>query len=241
LKVRISDINISNDRQRREMGDIEEMAKSLEEFGLIQPIVISGNTLVVGERRLRAAQMLGWEEIDAIQKDELPEIQRMEVELEENLRRKSLTYKEECDAIAKIYELKKTQGGSIRTVQRQLGVSRGTVHDAIKMSKAFKAIPALAKAKNAHQARKLLNTFEQREIRKEIVRRRTEGKVLDGSFVNADCIEYLKSLGDESVDVVLTDPPFGIDIEKVRKYKETQLDENVTGPKVCISLSLISG
>lgn len=222
MKTKIIDITIPEDRQRREMGDIQDMADSLQEFGLIQPIVISDNTLVVGERRLRAAELLGWEDIETNQKDDLSSVRRMEVELEENLRRKNLTYEEQCTAVKKIYDLHKSKGGSIRTVEKQLGMSRGAVHDAVKMSKAFKAIPALAKTKTAHQARKLLQAVEKREIRNEIIRRRTEGKALDGQFVNMDCREYLKTLPEESIDVVLMDPQFGIDIENRRKFGLTQ-------------------
>jgi hypothetical protein len=48
-------------RHRHDMGDLQVLADSMNEIGLLQPIgVTAGFTLVFGERRLRAARMLGW-------------------------------------------------------------------------------------------------------------------------------------------------------------------------------------
>ena len=51
-------------RTRRDMGDLRALAASIAEVGLLHPIVIKPDgTLIAGERRLRAAQMLGWTDI----------------------------------------------------------------------------------------------------------------------------------------------------------------------------------
>jgi ParB family chromosome partitioning protein len=53
-------------RHRREMGDIASLANSMGELGLLQPVVVRPDgMLIAGERRLRAAQLLGWTEIPA--------------------------------------------------------------------------------------------------------------------------------------------------------------------------------
>lgn len=63
--VLIEQINIGN-RFRKDMGDIDALAKSITELGLLQPIVISENyQLIAGERRLQACKSLGWSEIPA--------------------------------------------------------------------------------------------------------------------------------------------------------------------------------
>jgi ParB family chromosome partitioning protein len=58
---------IVGDRHRRDMGDLQALANSIAEVGLLQPIGLSPtNTLVFGERRLRACRdVLGWTEIPA--------------------------------------------------------------------------------------------------------------------------------------------------------------------------------
>jgi ParB/RepB/Spo0J family partition protein len=60
---RIADIKIG-ERFRRDLGDIAGLAASMDELGLLQSIVIRPDgTLIAGERRLRAATLLGWTHI----------------------------------------------------------------------------------------------------------------------------------------------------------------------------------
>jgi len=68
-------------RHRKDMGDIGALAASIADIGLLQPIVVTpDNRLIAGERRLRAAEELGWTEIavrmidiDAVVKGEFTE------------------------------------------------------------------------------------------------------------------------------------------------------------------------
>jgi N6-adenosine-specific RNA methylase IME4 len=60
---RVIDI-IVGERHRKDMGDIAGLAASIHELGLLHPIVITPDgELIAGERRLRAAESLGWSEI----------------------------------------------------------------------------------------------------------------------------------------------------------------------------------
>jgi hypothetical protein len=62
--VPIDDIYIGENRYRKELGDLQELAASIKEFGLLQPIGITKEReLVFGERRLRACRVLGIEKI----------------------------------------------------------------------------------------------------------------------------------------------------------------------------------
>jgi N6-adenosine-specific RNA methylase IME4 len=52
------------ERHRRKIGDLRALAASMEEIGLLQPVVVRPDgTLIAGERRLRAAELLGWADI----------------------------------------------------------------------------------------------------------------------------------------------------------------------------------
>ena len=67
--VPISEIKVKN-RVRKDLGDIESLVRSIQENGLLQPVVISSdNVLIAGERRLTAMKRLGWKEILAVVKD----------------------------------------------------------------------------------------------------------------------------------------------------------------------------
>src|SRR5262249_5729361 len=51
-------------RVRKDMGDIDALAASIREVGLLQPVAVRADgRLVGGERRLRAVELLGWQEI----------------------------------------------------------------------------------------------------------------------------------------------------------------------------------
>lgn len=96
---------VVGERRREDMGDIDALARSLEQYGLIQPIVIDdAGMLVAGGRRLAAAQSLGWTHIDCRPFGTLSEVERQEIELEENLQRKDLTPYERSKTLVRLAE-----------------------------------------------------------------------------------------------------------------------------------------
>lgn len=59
----IADIRVG-ERHRRDLGDIDGLAASMASIGLLHPVVVTPEGLLIcGERRLRAAQLLGWKTI----------------------------------------------------------------------------------------------------------------------------------------------------------------------------------
>ncbi|MEK9200213.1 ParB/RepB/Spo0J family partition protein [Ureibacillus sp. FSL E2-3493] len=118
---------VANPFQPRKLFDdeaIEELAQSISEHGIIQPIVVRKKgkkyEIVVGERRFRAAKLANLEEIPAIVKD-LTEEQMMELAILENLQREDLTPIEEAEAYESlIKKLNFTQ----EELAKRLGKSR---------------------------------------------------------------------------------------------------------------------
>lgn len=106
--VPISSITIDREnRQRKEIRDVDELAKSIADNGLINPIVITrDNILVAGERRLTAHHQLGFDSIAVQYLDELDASTAYTIELEENLRRKDLDWKDRVAAVAAFHKLK---------------------------------------------------------------------------------------------------------------------------------------
>ena len=86
---------------------LKELAESIKEHGVLQPIIIrkkgSKFEIVVGERRYRASQEVGLEEIPAVVR-ELNDQQMMELAILENLQREDLTPIEEAEAYQKLME-----------------------------------------------------------------------------------------------------------------------------------------
>lgn len=98
--ILIEQINVGN-RFRKDLGDIAELANSIKELGLLQPIVVSENyALIAGQRRLEACKSLGWVEIPATIVN-LQDI--VKGEYAENAFRKEFTYTEAV-AIKKVIE-----------------------------------------------------------------------------------------------------------------------------------------
>ena len=110
-EVNIDDIR-SNPYQPRKTFDIEslnELAKSIKEYGVVQPIIvkksIKGYELVAGERRTKAAKIAGLKKIPAIIKD-FDDQEMMEIALVENIQREDLNPIDEATSISNIIKLR---------------------------------------------------------------------------------------------------------------------------------------
>lgn len=66
-KIPIANIVIKEGRIRRDLGDLEGLAAELKRDGLLKPVLVNAAdySLIDGERRVRAALLAGWDEIDA--------------------------------------------------------------------------------------------------------------------------------------------------------------------------------
>src|SRR5260221_6066471 len=88
MKFNISDIIVKD--RKRELGNIETLAQSIKELGLLNPITIQPNgVLVAGYHRLEACKSLGWNEID-VNIVNLEVLQAELAEIDENLIRNEL-------------------------------------------------------------------------------------------------------------------------------------------------------
>lgn len=129
VKVNISELR-SNPYQPRKIFDekaLEELAHSIKEHGVFQPIIvkksIKGYEIIAGERRVKASAMAGLTEIPAIIR-EFTDPEMMEIALLENLQREDLTSIEEANAYDKLIKnLNLTQ----EKLAERLGKSRSHI------------------------------------------------------------------------------------------------------------------
>lgn len=95
------------ERQRRELRNIDELAESIQRIGLINPIVITQDSvLVAGERRLTAIRKLGWTHIPVQFVEDLSDYELQTIELEENIKRENLPWQDEVAALERFHKLK---------------------------------------------------------------------------------------------------------------------------------------
>ncbi len=87
---------------------LQELADSIREHGVIQPVVVTetdnGYELVVGERRFRASQLAGLEKVPAIVKKSMGDQTKLEVALIENIQRQELNSIEEAQAYQQLMD-----------------------------------------------------------------------------------------------------------------------------------------
>ncbi|NMB44993.1 MAG: ParB/RepB/Spo0J family partition protein [Firmicutes bacterium] len=107
IQINVHEVSTNPYQPRQEFDEMElrELAGSIHEVGLIQPIVVrkckTGYEVVTGERRLRACKLLGLTEIPALLM-ELDDQRVAAISLVENLQRKDLNYFEEAAGYARL-------------------------------------------------------------------------------------------------------------------------------------------
>ncbi|TAL14899.1 ParB/RepB/Spo0J family partition protein [Patescibacteria group bacterium] len=106
-QIKLSQIVADPDQPRKQfdVGALEELADSIREHGIVQPIVVvpkgEGYQVVAGERRYRAAKLINLEKIPALVRT-LSDQHKLEISLIENLQRKDLNAMEAATAYAKL-------------------------------------------------------------------------------------------------------------------------------------------
>jgi ParB/RepB/Spo0J family partition protein len=124
-------------RQRSSLPAIEELMDSIRKVGLINPLTIKKDgELIAGERRLTALKGLGWTHAPVQLAEDLPEDEFHLIELEENVRRVDLDWKDQCRAIEEYHRLRKREEGwTIAKTADALGLSPQHVQERLAVAK----------------------------------------------------------------------------------------------------------
>jgi ParB family transcriptional regulator, chromosome partitioning protein len=125
-------IEPNSGQPRTQLGNIEELAASVREKGVLEPILVrtigpNRYQIISGERRYRAATMAGLEEIPAIELD-VDDKEQLEIALIENIQRKDLTPFEEAEGLAVLQE---KFGYTHDRISQVIGKSRTTVTETL--------------------------------------------------------------------------------------------------------------
>jgi len=215
-------------RVRKDMGEIKRLLESMERFGQIQPIVVNRNMeLIAGGRRL-AACILGQREALVCFNDAIEPVLMRELELEENLQRKDLTPAEECLAMEEIHLLKqsihgksisgKEGGWTLDQTAELVGKTRGNVIEALQIAEALKEFPSLKDLKTKSDIKRAVKGIE--KLATKVLMTSQHEKELEEKkeqviIACEDAIQHMKTIPNESVDILLTDPPYGLNIHDI--------------------------
>lgn len=247
--VHFDDISVPQNRFRKAFPEerAKELADSIRRIGLLHPIVVepepASNKYILraGERRLRVLKDLLGEGrelrvgestfsgslIPCIQMGSLTSLQRLEVEVEENVIRTDFDYIERAAAIAALHELRTKQNPAQTTTATGLEIfDRPTasteVSNAILITQ-HRDDPDVAKAKNAKEAlaaiRKKAEGMHQAKLAKLVDVSKIKHQIILG-----DCLAVLPTLPQKSVDVILTDPIYGVGADSFGSQSATGHD-----------------
>jgi ParB family transcriptional regulator, chromosome partitioning protein len=121
-------------RKKFSKGKMEELVNSLREKGIIQPILVRNMgekyEIIAGERRWRAAQEIGLEEIPIIVKRDIDDANSLEISLIENIQREELNTVEEANAYKELIEKFEY---TLEKVGQMMGKDKTTVSNSLRI------------------------------------------------------------------------------------------------------------
>ncbi len=136
VSVPIDNVRPNPDQPRKSFSPeaLEELARSIEERGIIQPILAEQDddgvyVIIAGERRYRAAKLAGLTVVPVLP-GVFSEDEKLEIALIENIQRQNLTPIEEARAYRDLME---RSGGSQEELAHRLGKSRSAVANAVRL------------------------------------------------------------------------------------------------------------
>jgi len=199
-------------RQTFEGQELEELARSVKEQGILTPLLVSkaerGYRLIAGERRWRAAQKAGLARVPVVVRETTP-AQSLELALIENIHRKDLNPIEEAMAYSRLLE---STGVTQESLAARLGRDRATIANTVRLLKLPASIQKdlMENRLSMGHARVLAGLkdgLEQKAMRDEIIRkdlsvRQTEALVKRRSGLGTSKLRargrdpYLQSLAD---------------------------------------------
>lgn len=231
---------IVEDRIRTDMGSLDDLASSIKELGLIEPIVLGREgKLIAGERRLRALKLLGQVTLihgkHFIYNDEVDDMRLKAMEIEENVKRKELTWTEQVLGKKRLLEIMQTITGGVSSGRREtsfstastsgfgvnklaamLGESNAQTSKDLELAELITVAPQLGRAETKEAARRqaTLAVLVATGLQKQATNPQPQSEKLwtlyEGDF-NVNALH----VPDNSVDLVVVDPPYGEDVSGV--------------------------
>ncbi|MDD5710927.1 MAG: ParB/RepB/Spo0J family partition protein [Candidatus Colwellbacteria bacterium] len=161
-------------------GALRELAESIREFGILQPLVVSkvekevetGSAveyeLIAGERRLMAAKMLGLPTVPVIIRQTSADAEKLELAVTENIQREDLNPIESARAISKLQD---KFGMTQREIAVRLGKSRESISNTVRLLSLPSVMQtAISEGKISESQGRLLLSVDDPKIREVLFR-----------------------------------------------------------------------
>jgi len=215
-------------RGRKDFSNLNLLMDSIQKHGLLHPCVAYEQdgkyVLIAGERRYRAMCLLGWDKIPCTLKVSVSELEQKEIELEENLVRQNLAWCEEIELRRRIDELmrqihgvktsgsKDDTGWTLKKTAEKVGTSTSTLTRQVAFAKFLQQRPDLKEQLISLPLSAAMKKADMIVSAERAKRQHEAGQlVLNTSLKLGNCLELIKAVPDKSIDLLLTDMPYGID------------------------------
>ena len=224
--LRTSEIEPNRDQPRKVFSDeaIAALADSIREYGVLQPILVRPlgtgmYQIVAGERRWRAARMLGLDEVPVNIK-ELSDLEAMQIAIVENLQRENLNPVEEASGYSELIE---KFGMTQEKVAKLVGRSRSAVANAVRILTLPESVQKMVESGDlsAGHARALL-AFDDEEL---LIS--TAQKAVGGGLT----VRQVEKIAQKSTEETPEKPASDTKIDNYFKEMEISLNETL-GRKV---------
>lgn len=207
------------DRQRRVLENIPDLAASISRRGLMHPPVITRDfVLVAGERRMEALRMLGWDIVPFQFADEAPIKELKKIEIEENLKREDLCWQDRIDAIRTIHELERSDNPdwTHNDTADAIGLNRGYVSELMIVAKNMHK-PEIAQQPNLAGARRIVKVQEQRRTaaEEESLGYGSVAPQQDQPVLCARFEDWVREYDGPRFNLIHCDFPYGIGFDKM--------------------------
>lgn len=240
MKVKLLEIYIGD--RSRDLSDPgtqkfirDELAPSMKENGQITAITVRPVTdhdkaqadyrgqpwaLVAGGCRVAASMLNGWSELEALNRaDPIDAVKHLILELEENLRRKVMTWDEEAKSKKKLLEARRLLDPNVTAAQvaRSVGETAANFSRSITVARAIEEDPHLIQAGSVKSALRVKGLAD--EFKGKMARATEDGKLvqkmnLEERIVEADLRTWLRARPNASADLSLADFPWGAEFWK---------------------------
>jgi DNA modification methylase len=227
------------DRGRKDLGNLAELAEKIKKDGQITAGVVRSvrvddvrdygvdpektpYILVAGGRRFAAVCLAGLDVYKAEDWGDLPPLRQKIVELEENLGRKDLEWDEQQAIRADIHEYMKLEAAErgekwgLADTAEATGESTMAISRAVRLTEEIRKDPSLLNAGSMKAAVRQIEFREHLE-RQESKLARDAVKKLKDAIVTADARIWLRKQSTASVDLLLTDMPYGYDYHSLAR------------------------
>jgi DNA modification methylase len=253
--IQVKDI-VDVERIRADLGDIDALATSIKRFGLIQPIILGhiGDevVLIAGGRRLTALRRLSYNElqhgIQFVWKDEVNEnedkrLRFKSMEIEENIRRKDLSWQEQIEGKRQLLQImqqlhgvakpgttyKDEKGFGTNRLAAMLGEAQSNTSRDLQLAEALTQIPSLRNADTKSQAYSQLKVFSRVIHLHNAAKATAKQQATNGEAAKPQSWTLIEEdfrtspgnknrLSSNTVDLVWTDLPYGTDSEDVDNF-----------------------